>query len=489
MNRTDHARASTGITGLDDILTGGFVPNRLYLVEGMPGSGKTTLAFQFLLEGVRQGEKVLYVTLSETAEEITAVADSHGWDLTGVSIRELVPTAETLQPAEQYTVFHPSEVELSDTTKKILDDVDRLRPTRLVFDSLSELRLLAGNPLRYRRQILALKQYFAGRRCTVLLLDDLTAAEHDLQVQSIAHGAMLLEHTMPAFGSARRRLSVTKYRGSVFRGGFHDYAINRGGLEVFPRLIAAEHRAQSSRERMGSGLSGLDQLLGGGLERGTSTLIAGAAGTGKSTVASLFCTTAAENGIRSSLFIFDESVNTLFSRLDGLSIDLRGQVAAGTVSVTQVDPAELSPGHFIHSIREAVERDGSTIIVIDSLNGYLNSMPDEKFLVIQLHELLTYLGQQGVATVLIAAHHGLISSHMSAPVDASYLADSVLLMRYFELDGEVRQAISVVKMRGGAHERTIREFKMRDGQISVGEPLRDYRGVLTGVPEKNRASP
>ena len=488
MTTNNNSRASTGIVGLDDILTGGFVPNRLYLVEGMPGSGKTTLAFQFLLEGVRKGETVLYVTLSETAEEITAVADSHGWDLKGVTIRELVPTAETLQPAEQYTVFHPSEVELSDTTKKIVDDVDRLRPTRLVFDSLSELRLLAGNPLRYRRQILALKQFFAGRRCTVLLLDDLTAAEHDLQVQSIAHGSMLLEHTMPAFGSARRRLSVTKYRGSTFRGGFHDYAIHRGGIEVFPRLIAAEHRSESSRERMGSGLLGLDRLLGGGLERGTSTLIAGAAGTGKSTVASLFCTKAADNGIRSSLFIFDESVNTLFSRLDGLNIDMRGHVAAGTVSVTQVDPAELSPGHFVHSIRQAVERDGSTIVVIDSLNGYLNSMPDEKFLVIQLHELLTYLGQQGVATVLIAAHHGLISSNMSAPVDASYLADSVVLMRYFELDGEVRQAISVVKMRGGAHERTIREFRMRDGQITVGEPLRDYRGVLSGVPEKNRPS-
>jgi circadian clock protein KaiC len=478
------ARASTGIQGLDDILYGGFTPNRLYLIDGMPGSGKTTLAFQFLLEGVRQGEPVLYVTLSETEDEIQAVAASHGWTLDGVSIRELVPTADSLQPAEQYTVFHPSEIELSDTTTRILDDVARLKPARLVFDSLSELRLLAGNALRYRRQILALKQYFAGQHCTVLLLDDLTTADHDLQVQSIAHGALLLEHTMPAFGSARRRVSVTKYRGSDFRGGFHDYAIRRGGLEVFPRLIAAEHRRESSRERIGSGLTGLDQLLGGGLERGTSTLLSGAAGTGKSTIAALFCTRAAEQGQRSSMFIFDESINTLFSRLNSLNIDLKKHVESGTVTVTQVDPAELSPGEFIQSIRTGVESGQSVIVVIDSLNGYLNSMPDEKYLVIQLHELLTYLGQHGVATVLIAAHHGLVGANMSAPVDASYLADSVVLLRYFEAEGEVRQAISVVKMRSGQHERSIREFRMRDGSISVGEPLRDYRGVLSGVPAK-----
>jgi circadian clock protein KaiC len=478
------ARASTGIHGLDDVLHGGLLANRLYLVEGMPGSGKTTLAFQFLLEGVRRGEPVLYVTLSETADEITGVAASHGWNLDGVTIRELIPTAEALHPAEQYTVFHPSEVELSDTTKRILDDVEKVKPTRLVFDSLSELRLLAGTPLRYRRQILALKQYFAGKRCTVLLLDDLTAADHDLQVQSIAHGSILLEHTVPSFGSLRRRLSVTKYRGSTYRGGFHDYAIRRGGLEVFPRLIASEHRRESSRERLGSGLAGLDRLLGGGLERGTSTLIAGAAGTGKSTIAALFCARAAREGHRSSLFIFDESVNTLFSRLNGLNIDLQVHTEAGRVSVVPVDPAELSPGELVHAIRLAVEEQKASLIVLDSLNGYLNSMPDEKFLIIQLHELLTYLGHQGVATVLVSAHHGLISAHMSSPVDASYLADAVLLMRYFEADGEVRQAISVVKMRGGEHERSIREFSMRAGRISVGEPLRNYRGVLTGVPER-----
>jgi circadian clock protein KaiC len=486
--RTTLTRASTGVAGLDDILNGGLLENRLYLVEGMPGSGKTTLAFQFLLEGVARGESVLYVTLSETEDEISAVADSHGWDLKGISIRELVPTAATLQPSEQYTVFHPSEIELSDTTKRILADVESIKPTRIVFDSLSELRLLAGNPLRYRRQILALKQYFAGKRCTVILLDDLTAAEHDLQVQSIAHGAMLLEHTIPAFGSLRRRLSVTKYRGSDFRGGYHDYLIRRGGLEVFPRLIAAEHRGESSRDRLPSGLTGLDSLMGGGLERGTSTLIAGAAGTGKSTISALFCANAADAGMNSSMFLFDESINTLFSRMHGLHIDLKKHVDAGRVAVTQVDPAELTPGEFIHRIRNAVGQQEARIVVIDSLNGYLNSMPDEKFLIAQLHELLSYLGQHGVATVLVAAHHGLISSNMASPVDASYLADAVLLLRYFEAEGEVRQALSVVKMRGGEHERSIREFTMRNGQVSVGDPLRNYRGVLTGVPEKRAAS-
>src|SRR5688500_16318384 len=349
------AVAATGVAGLDDILNGGLTPNRLYLLEGMPGSGKTTLAFQFLMEGVRRGEPVLYVTLSETAEEIRAVAESHGWSLKGVQIRELVPSEQSLEPGEQYTVFHPSEVELSDTTQRIVDDVENLKPTRIVFDSLSELRLLAGNPLRYRRQILALKQFFAGRRCTVLLLDDLTAAEHDLQVQSIAHGALLLEHSMPAFGPPRRRLSVTKYRGRDFRGGYHDYSIRRGGLEVYPRLVAAEHRHESSRERLPSGLAGLDKLIGGGLERGTSTLVQGAAGTGKSTISALFCARAAERGEHSALFVFDESVNTLFSRLDGLGIPLRKHAEEGLVSVTPIEPAALLPGQFVPAIRHEVE--------------------------------------------------------------------------------------------------------------------------------------
>ncbi|HKQ28135.1 MAG TPA: ATPase domain-containing protein [Burkholderiales bacterium] len=476
-------RAATGIAGLDDILGGGLTAHRLYLVEGMPGSGKTTLAFQFLMEGVRRGERVLYITLSETEAEIRDVAASHAWNLDGIDIRELVPSEDTLLPGEQYTMFHPSEVELSETTKKILADVEEVKPSRLVFDSLSELRLLAGNALRYRRQILALKQFFSGRRCTVLLLDDLTASEHDLQVQSIAHGALLLEHTMPRYGLQQRRVSVTKYRGSDFRGGYHDYVIRRGGIEVFPRLIASEHRATPQHEYLGSGVAELDALMGGGIERGTSTLLLGPAGTGKSTIAALFASNAGKRGERASLFLFDESPHTLYARMKALGRDLQPYVEAGFVKVRQIDPAQLSPGQFAHLLREAVDRDRAAVIVIDSLNGYLQSMPDERFLVAQLHELLSYLGQQGVATILINAHQGLMGP-MQASVDASYVADGIVLLRYFEVDGEVRQAVSVIKKRGGTHERSIREFRMRHGGITVSEPLRDYIGVLTGVPEK-----
>jgi circadian clock protein KaiC len=474
--------AKTGIEGFDNILGGGFATHRLYLVEGVPGSGKTTLAVQFLLEGVRQGEPVLYVTLSESTEELQAVAASHGWSLDGITIRELVASEESLSSDEQYTMFHPSEVELSETTKTILADVERVRPSRVVFDSLSELRLLAGNPLRYRRQILALKQFFNGRKCTVLLLDDMTSTSHDLQVQSIAHGAVRLEQSHPEYGSERRRLLVLKYRGVKFRGGYHDYIIKRGGIEVYPRLIASEHRRTPSEEKLGSGIAELDQLLGGGIEGGTSTLIVGAAGTGKSSIAARFAAAAAERGQNSALFIFDESMHTLLTRAAGLGINLRQHVDAGKVTIQQVDPAELSPGEFAHTIRLAVEQQDAKVIVIDSLNGYLNAMPEERFLIIQLHELLTYLGQAGIATLLIGAHQGLIGSQMITPVDASYLADAVILMRYFESRGEVRQAISVVKKRGGAHERTIREIRLEPGRISLGAPLRDFRGILTGVP-------
>jgi circadian clock protein KaiC len=474
--------AATGVTGLDYVLSGGLTPHRLYLIEGVPGSGKTTLALQFLLEGVRRGEPVLYVTLSETEEELRGVAASHGWTLDGLSIRELVPSEESLRPDEQYTMFHPSEVELSETTKAILADVEQIKPARVVLDSLSELRLLAGAPLRYRRQILAFKQFFAGRSCTVLLLDDLTSTDRDLQVQSIAHGVVRLEQMNPEYGAERRRLVVQKYRGVRFRGGYHDYSIRRGGIEVYPRLVASEHRPVVDMEKLSSGIAEMDSLLGGGIERGTSTLIVGAAGTGKSSLATQFVAAAAARGQSSALFIFDESANTLLTRTAGLGIDLRGFVGEGRVALQQVDPAELSPGEFVHAIRRAVEHQRASIVVIDSLNGYLNAMPEERFLIIQLHELLTYLGRAGVATILIGAHQGLIGGPMIAPVDASYLADAVILMRYYETRGEVRQAISVVKKRGGAHERSIRDFRLNAGGISVGESLRAFRGVLTGVP-------
>ena len=477
-----HARetASTGIPGLDDVLDGGFTRDRLYLVEGVPGAGKTTLALQFLLAGAARGEPVLYVTLSETEAELREVASSHGWSLDGVTIQQLVPDEGLLDRDEQSTMFHPSEVELAETTARILKEVERTGATALVIDSLSELRLLAGHPLRYRRQILALKQYFAARQCTVLLLDDMT--DRDLQVQSISHAVLLLEQLHPEFGADRRRLRVVKYRGVKYRGGFHDYVIRTGGLAVYPRLVAAEHRQTRVQRRLASGIERLDMLLGGGVEEGTSTLIVGAPGTGKSTLAAQFAASAAKRGEKTAIFSFDESPRTLLNRAASLGIELQEAIDAGNTTVRQVDPAELTPGELMHEIRVAVEEHGVSIVVIDSLNGYLNAMPEERFLIVQLHELLTFLGQHNVATILIGAHHGLIGSQMSAPVDASYLADAIVLLRYFEARGEVRQAISVLKKRGGQHERTIRELTFRDGRLDVGEVLRGFRGILTGVP-------
>jgi circadian clock protein KaiC len=410
------------------------------------------------------------------------VADSHGWNLEGIDIREIIPGEGELDPDGQNTMFHPSEVELAETTARILRDVDQLKPTRVVFDSLSELRLLAGSPLRYRRQILALKQFFATSQCTVMLLEDMTSADRDLQVQSIAHGVVLLEHLNPQYGSERRRLRVLKYRGVKFRGGYHDYVIKTGGIVVYPRLVAAEHRTRFESRDLQSGIAELDKLLGGGIEQGTSTLVVGAAGTGKSTLAAQFVTCAAERGQSSVMFVFDESPQTLKTRCASLGIGLESYIDKELVSVHQVDPAELTPGEFTHAIRQAVVERGVKVVVIDSLNGYLNAMPEERFLTIQLHELLMFLGQHGVATILIATQQGLIGTQMNSPIDASYLADSVILLRYFEARGEVRQAISVVKKRGGRHERTIRELRMDNGQITVGAPLREFRGVLTGVP-------
>ena len=474
--------ASTGIGGLDDILGGGLARRRLFLVEGVPGSGKTTLALQYLRAGVEAGEAVLYVTLSETEEELHSIAESHGWQLKGIEIRELAPAEGALDPDEQNTMFHPSELELAATTRPILDHIERLKPARVVFDSLSELRLLAGHPFRYRRQILALKRFLATRDCTVILLDDLTAIERDLQVQSIAHGVILLDQLNPDFGAERRRLRVVKYRGVKFRGGYHDYVINRGGIEVFPRLVAAEHRQASTHSKLPSDIPELDSLLGGGLEQGTSTLIVGAAGTGKSTLAAQFATAAACRGQHAALFVFDESPATLITRCTQLEVDLGSVLEKGTVSLQQVDPAELTPGELTQAIRSAVEQRDAKVVVVDSLNGFLNAMPEERHLTLHLHELLMYLGQKGVATILVAAHQGLVGNQMVTPVDASYLADAVILLRYFEDRGEVRQAVSVMKKRGSKHERTLREFRLDGGRISVGGILREFRGVLTGVP-------
>lgn len=482
-------RLSTGNIGLDSILEGGFPANRLYLVEGDPGTGKTTLALRFLLEGARRGETVLYVTLSETKEEIADVAASHGWSLEGVNLYELIPSEESLKAETQYTIFHPSEVEFGETTTAVLDEVERIQPRRVVFDSLSEMRLLARDPLRYRRQILALKQYFAGRQCTVLLLDDRTATGSDLQVRSIAHGVIELEQLALEYGAERRRMRVVKLRGSRYRGGFHDFKIETGGVVVYPRLVAAEHRHEFQRGLITSGVAELDALLGGGLDKGSSTLVLGPAGSGKSSIAAQFAAASAERGEHAASFLFDEGVNTYLSRAAGLGREMRQQVESGHMSLQQVDPAELSPGEFAYFVRRAVDRDGARVVVIDSLNGYLQAMPDERFLTVQMHELLTYLNQQGVVTLLVMAQHGFMGANMGTPVDVSYLADTVLMLRFFEAAGAVRRAISVVKKRTGYHENTIREMRMSGEGISVGEPLKDFQGVLTGVPSYNNATP
>lgn len=475
-------RSQTGIAGLDDVLHGGFIPHRLYLLEGDPGSGKTTLALQFLMEGVRRNEKCLYITLSETRDELMSGAESHGWSLDGIEIVELVAEEADLDGDSQITMFHASEVELNETTKKVLSAVQAANPTRVVFDSLSELRLLAQSTLRYRRQILALKQFFIGRRCTVLLLDDKTGDASDLQLQSIAHGVISLEQLTPAYGATRRRLRVTKFRGTAYRGGFHDYVIVRGGLSVFPRLVAAEHAEPFTAERIKSGVSALDSLLGGGPDRGTSTLLLGPAGSGKSTIAVQYAVAAALRGDHAAIFAFDESAATLEARTRALGVPFNKGVSGGEISVRQIDPAELSPGEFTHLVRQAVEVDKARVVVIDSLNGYLNAMPEESFLTVQLHELLTYLGLQGVTTIMVVAQHGMLGSNMQSPVDASYLADSVVLFRYFEYAGQVKKAISVVKKRSGPHEESIRELKFGPQGIALSEPLVQFRGILTGVP-------
>jgi circadian clock protein KaiC len=477
----DLARVSTGNEGLDNILGGGLDPNRIYLYEGRPGSGKTTLALQFLLQGARKGERTLYVALSETRDELILVAKRHGWTLANVDIFELVPAEALLDPDKEITVLHPADFELTETLNNVFAKVEATRPTRVVFDSLSEIRLLAQNPLRYRRQILALKHFFAGQNCTVVLLDDLSSAENDLQLHSIAHGVVLLEQLAIDYGAERRRLRVVKMRGIQFRGGYHDFTIRKGGLQIYPRLIAAEHHRPFDARPMATGNKELDNLLGGGLERGSNALLLGAAGVGKSSLAITYALAAAARGEKSVFFAFDEGRGTFESRAEALGLPLQKYLSEGLVRFQQVDPAELSPGEFASIVRKSVEDEGAVVIVIDSLTGYMNSMPDERFLVLQMHELLSYLGQLGVVTIMVMAQHGLVGP-MESPVDLSYLADAVLLLRYFESEGTVRRALSVVKKRSGRHEHTIREYALSSGGIKLGPPLTDFSGIFTGNP-------
>jgi circadian clock protein KaiC len=473
-------RVSTGVVGLDDILAGGLPRERIYLVQGDPGVGKTTLGLQFLLAGVANDEKALYVSLSETKEEINSVAASHGWNLSRVALYELSAVEASLQLGTDNTVFHPAEVELREIMKTLLAVVDDVKPNRVVFDSLSEIRTLSQNQAQYRRQILQLKQYFVGRKTTVMLLDDRTGPEGDTQLQSLAHGVIQLEQLPQSYGTERRRIRINKLRGLKFRGGYHDYKIETGGLTVYPRLIASEHPHELRRQPLSSGLKELDALTGGGLDAGTSTLVLGPAGAGKSSVMIHYAVAAAREGRGAAIFCFDEGRATLLARARSIGLDVEPELKAGRLAMRQIDPAELSPDELAHAVRDEVER-GIGFVAIDSLNGYLNAMPDEKFLAIQLHELLSYLAHKGVVTMLVMAQHGLVGN-MQSPIDVTYVADSLILLRFFEAQGGVHKAISMLKKRSGRHESSIRELTMGPGGLKVGDPLRDFHGVLTGVP-------
>lgn len=484
MNSPSQAIIATGNAGLDGVLRGGLPKDRLYLLEGTPGSGKTTLGLQFLFEGVRQGESVLYITLSETSEELQSVAESHGWSLEGVHLFELSAADAVLGGAQEQTILHPWESELGDTIELIQARVDELKPSRLVFDSLSEMRLLAQDPLRYRRQVLALKHFFARRGLTVLLVDDLTTngGERDNHLHSLCHGVLTLERLTLDFGAARRRLQVQKLRGVDFIAGYHDFTIQRGGLAVYPRMIAAGRHQDFAGEPVASDIPDLDALLHGGPLRGTSTLITGPAGTGKTTLALQYVVAACARGERCAVYEFDERIGTLVKRAESMGMPLLRYIEEGLLVVHQIDPAELSPGEFAWRVRRDVEEHDCRMLVLDSLNGYLAAMPQEQQLILQMHELLSYLSQSGVVTFLLNPQHGLVGS-MTTSLDISYISDTVVLIRFFEAHGRLRKAISILKHRGGGHEDAIRELRIDTRGIRVGQPLVDFRGVLTGTPE------
>ena len=479
-------RVSTGVPGLDDILGGGLTGERVYLVEGTPGTGKTTLGMQFLLDGVAKGEAGLYITLSETADELDAVAESHGWSLDQLAIFELASDG-ALDPEAQQSILHPAEIELGETARGVMEEVDRINPVRVVFDSLSEMRLLAQNPLRYRRQILALKQFFASRACTVLMLDDKTN-QSDQHLHSIAHGVVSLEQIAKEFGKERRRVNIMKMRGIKFRGGYHDYILDTGGLRIFPRLVAAEHSAAFTPVTRSTGSDGLDMLLGGGLVAGTNTLFVGPSGVGKTTVVVRCMLAALERGEKASYYLFDEGLGTFFARAATLGLDLAPHLESGLLTVRHVDPAELAPGQFAQMLRDAVEIDGAAFIAIDSLNAYLQAMPGEQFLLLQMHELLAYLNQQGVTTALILAEHGVVGEG-ARDVDLSYLSDAAILLRYFESGGKLRRAITVSKSRTAHHALTIHELQLGPDGVDVGAALEGFEGVLTGLPTYRGSTP
>ncbi len=480
MTSTTQANAPTGIAGLDQLLAGGLPTRRMHLIEGVPGTGKTTLALQFLLTARARGERTLYVTLSETAEELATVAASHGWSLEGIEVQQLSAVPE--RAAGEYTLYHPAEVELADLTKTILQRAEDVRPACVVLDSLSELRLLARDPLRYRRQVLGFKSYFADRGSTVLILDDHAIGGDDLQLRSLAHGVVSLEHLPFEYGRARRRLRVVKMRGLATTEGFHDFAIRRGGLVVFPQLTVGPpvHHVRDAPIR--SGLDELDAILGGGLTWGTSTLFVGPAGVGKSTVAAQYLCGAANPSTKAAIFLFDERLATFVARCDALGMQASDRIASGHLRVHQIDPGVTSPGEFAHLVQRLVDDEGVRLVGIDTLNGYINAIPTTDAPIVRMHELLSFLNGRGVSTLIVLAQHGTVGAVMPTPVDLSYLADAIVLFRFFEARGDIRKAISIVKKRTGSHETAIRELRLGPSRVQVGEPLTGFRGILSGIP-------
>jgi circadian clock protein KaiC len=477
-------RVSTGIAGLDAILGGGLPSGHLYMVEGESGAGKTTLGLQFLIAGRARGERTLWITLSETERELAQAAESHGWSLDGIDVCNPSSLARTLSSDETYSFFSPADVELDEIWTTIMEAAKRIRPERVVFDPFSDVRHLSRETLRYRRQVLGLREFFAELGTTVVLMQEMTrGAAGDLQAEALVHGYMTLHQEAPQYGGQRRRLRVHKMRGIPFRDGYHDFVIQTGGLEVYPRLTAAEHLTDYAEESIASGVTALDALLGGGIPRGSSLLILGAAGVGKSTLATQYAHAAVARGEHVALFIFDETTRTFCARGEGLAIPVRQYVADGRLTLRQVDSAEFSPGQFTNLVMRTVEDAGATIVIIDSLSGYLHAMPEEHALSAHLHELLTYLSHRNVVTMLTLAQHGLIGNQVSSPIDISYLADTVLLLRYFEAAGAIRRAISVLKKRSGEHERYLRDMQISSSGITIGEPLSQFRGVLSGQPE------
>jgi len=476
----------TGIEGLDHVLLGGYLRAGFYLIQGDPGSGKTTLALQFIQSRLNAGERCLYISLTETRRDLVNTCRSHGWSLDGVELLDLTRSASLAPQRSEVSVFHPADTELTEITSSVVAEVERVGPQHVVFDGMSELRLLSGDPLRYRRQLLSMKDFFESRGTTVLLLDDRNASFNDFQPESLMGGSIVLERFLPSYGRARRRLFVTKVRGSHFREGYHDYEIKMGGVTVYPRLVAGDHHDYFAAQLCESGIPNLDAMLSGGLTRGSTTLLLGPAGAGKSTISIQFAVNAMKRGKKAAIYVFDEVLGIMADRSEKLCLGKKGGfnafIAEGTLHAQQVDPAEMSPGGFAHEVRRAVN-EGAEVVVIDSLNGYLNAMPEERFLTTHLHELFAFLNQKGVLTIIVVAQQGMMASAgTQQDVDVSYLADSVLLFRYYETQGEIRQAISVFKKRTGPHERTIRELVIGEQGVSVGEPLRQFRGIMTGVP-------